>query len=273
MKGFRGWGLGISKITALLLVLFVFLFPYPYTLYPTLATDSTPSADIRAKLEELKKEIASRAAKLKQEISNKLRDKAYVGKVKTKSPSSLTLATGSGPKIVSLNQDTEFKSLVKLKQKFSLSTTSEEDYLAGLGDVDETGVLIAKKIILLPTPNSELKTFLWGQIIAVSDKLVTLKDKNSKSIAISLPKLSTVKTLDFVILTGQMGKNEIFNSEFVYVIPQGGILKSKKVATPSAQPASSSAKTASPSGHLSSPKVEDNSGQITSKSSPKPTSR
>ncbi len=118
--------------------------------------------------------------------------------------------------------------------------------MVGLGDVDETGVLTAKRIILLPTPISDPKTYLWGQIISMSDKLVTLKDKSGKSIAVSISNQSQVKVLDFVILTGNMNKNEIFGSEFVYVIPQGGIIKPKKVATPSATP-KQPVKTASPS--------------------------
>ncbi len=199
---------------SLFLLLFLQLYPMPYTLYPTFAADSTPSANIRTKLKELQTEIASKAAKLKQEMNRKLQNKVYIGKVKQKSVTSLTLATRSGAKLVSLNQDT-----VIPKKKFT-----EEDYLAALGDVDETGVLIAKKIILLPTPNSELKTYLWGQIISKSNersssssKLATLKTSDLKSIALSLPTNSEAKINDFVIVTGTKGKNDIFNAEFVYV--------------------------------------------------------
>src|SRR3989344_1368803 len=166
------------------------------------AVDSTPSADIRSKLEELKKDIASRAAKLKQEVTSKLKDKAYVGKIKSKSDTSATLATKNGPKIVNINQDTEFESNIKNK-KYSPKLVSEEDYIVTLGDVDETGVLTAKRIILLPSPGSLEKTFLWGQVISSSDKLVTIKNKNSKNIAASMPGFS-VKNLDFVIATGYL---------------------------------------------------------------------
>lgn len=209
---------------------------------PAYAADSTPSADplrqsdseasIKSKLEELKKEIASKAAKLKQEVSLKLKDKAYVGKVKAKSAQSLTLAAQSGPKMVSINQDTVFESKIKPKQKFSQKTVSEEDYIAALGDTDETGVLTAKKIILLPTPNFEPKTYLWGKIISISDKLVTLKKRDFKNIVAVFPPQFKINLNDFVILTGNMNKNDIFSAEFVYIIPQGGSLKPKKVSTP-----------------------------------------
>lgn len=226
-------------VYSLSFIVFVFVFTIYDIRYTIYAFDSTPSADIKAKLEELKKEIASKAAKLKQEINKKLQNKAFVGKVKVKSGNSLTLAVSSGPKIVSLNQDTVFESKVRSK-KLSSSGLAVEDNVASLGDVDETGVLTAKKVILLPQskagqPLAE-KTYFWGQIIAISEKLVTIKDRSSKNIAVTNLNLSEVKLNDFVILTGTKNKNDIFNAEFVYVIPQGGFIKPKKTATPSAQP-------------------------------------
>lgn len=195
----------------------IFIIIIMFIVSPIQASESSPSADIKSKLEELKKEIASKAAKLKQEVNKKLKDKAYIGKIKHKSQDSLTLATKNGPKIVTINQDTAFGSEIKGK-KYSLKLLAEEDYLAALGDVDENEVLIARKIILLPTPNSAPKTYLWGQIVAISDKLVTLKDRKLKNVAVSLANPSAVKVSDFVILTGNFGKNDIFKAEFVYVI-------------------------------------------------------
>ncbi|MBI4035947.1 hypothetical protein HY383_03275 [Candidatus Daviesbacteria bacterium] len=217
------------------MLLFTFyILHFTFYISSASALDSTPSADIRAKLEELKKEIASKAAKLKQEVNRKLRDKAYTGTVKSASETTLTLAASSGPKVININQDTLFENETKSKKKFtSWESISQEDYLAALGDIDETGVLTAKKIILLP-PTIESKTFLWGKIVSISDELVTLKSKDSKNIAASLPDLSEVKLNDFVILTGAFNKNELFETEFVYVIPQGGVIRPKKVATPSA---------------------------------------
>lgn len=205
-----------------------------------LAADSTPSADIKAKLEELKKEIASKAAKLKQEVNRKLQNKAYVGKVKSKTTTSLTLATRTGPKIVSLNQDT-----------ISPKKLAEEDDIAALGDIDDNGVLTAKKIVLLPTTNLPPKTQFWGQIIAISDGLITIKGRDAKNVAVSVAQAEVkgdLKINNFIILTGTFNKNDIFEASFIYVIPQGGILKPKKIATPSASlRASPSAQTSTPS--------------------------
>lgn len=216
-----------------------------YYILPAFAAESSPSADIKAKLEELKKEIASKAAKLKQEVNRKLKDKAYVGKIQSKSTTSLNLTAKSGPKTVSLNQDTIYESSPK-KKTLTLRTLKEEDYIAALGDIDERGVLIARKIILLPPPKVDPllaeKTYLWGQVISISDKLITLKNRESKNVSVALPNIPAVKLNDFVILSGTYTKSKIFEAKFVYVIPQGGIIKPKKSATPSAKISSPSAK-------------------------------
>lgn len=200
------------------------------------AAESTPSSslssDLKTKLNEFLKQSATKAAQLKQEISRKLLDKVYIGTLKSKNENSLTLACATGTKTVTVNQDTVFESKLKTKQKFSLKILSGEDYIAALGDVDDNGVLTARKIVLL-TPSVSVKTYLWGQIVSMSDKLITIQTRQSKNVAVSFNQ-DNLKLRDFVITTGTFGKNDIFQAEFMYVIPQGGIIRPKKTATPSA---------------------------------------
>ncbi len=220
----------------------------PYTIHQVLAADSTPSADIQAKLDELKKEIASKAASLKQDLDQKLQNKAYVGEVKTHSQTSLTLGSETGPKLVNINQDTDFESNIKTKKSFSGATVADGDFVGALGDIDETQVLTARKLVLLAKPKPSQKIFLWGKVVSSDGKLTTVTDRNAKNIAISLPKDTSVDIGNFIIATGELNENDIFEAEFVHVIDQG-FLRGKKVpaqtATPSATP--KSAKTASPS--------------------------
>lgn len=249
MKGNRLQVIGYSFL------LFVLLSTVRCTLYPTFAAESSPSADIKAKLEELKTAIASKAAKLKQEVDRKLKNKAYVGIVKSKSDTSLTLATNSGPKIVTINQDTLFENKQKLSSKDSKLKSSQktkqvtlEDYVAALGDIDETGLLTARKIILLPSPSDQHKTYLWGQIVSISDDLITLKNSVTKNIAATLTTDSSVKPNDFVLLTGFSNKNSIFDTKFIYVI-QDKTLNSKQITPKSSaiQNATSASQKANPS--------------------------
>ncbi len=250
MKSVKGKASRGKVIILTILLLFLILHPSPFTLHPILAAEGSPSAEIKSKLEELKRDIASKAAKLKQEVNRKLKDKAYVGTIQAKSDTSLTLATASGPKMVSFNEDTIFenKKGVTSKTQRSIVTAkslTQDDYIAALGDSDETGVLLTRKIILLPTPDSELKTYLWGQVVSRSDNLVNIKDKGSENIAASLPEPPKISLNDIVILTGSKNEEEIFEAEFVHVIPQSGMIKPKKIATPSARIASPSAEQSS----------------------------
>lgn len=227
----------MKKCTIFSLFFLFFILHFTFYIPTALAVDSSPSADIKTKVQQFIKDSASKAAQLKKELEKSLQNRAYVGKIKTKSEAAITLASKNGPRIININQDSEFESQIKGK-KYSQRLISEEDYVVALGDIDETQVLTAKKIILLPTPKESNKTYLWGQIAAISDKLVTLKDKSLKNISVSAADQKAFKQNDFVILTGTKNKNEIFEADFLYVIPQGGFLKPKRIATPSATPAS-----------------------------------
>ncbi len=244
-----------SQLTMIVVLLFTFsIVNFPLSIPAVLAADSTPSASIKTKLEELKKEIASKAANLKQEVNKKLQNKAFVGFVKSKSDKTITIASSNGAKIISVNQDTIYETKSK-KSKYSLKSLSEEDYIAALGDVDEIGSLVAKKLVLLPDPGKDSKAITWGQVVSMGENLV-IKTKTDKNITVTINSntefkkggqdlnFNDVKLNDFVIVVGNTDNPSVLKSVFIYVIPQGGFIKAKKVATPSASPktATSSAK-------------------------------
>lgn len=233
----------IRKFIIVSLLTFNFAFYTP----AAHAANSSPSADIQSKLKQLEQAIASKAAKLKQEVSNKLQNKAYVGNIQTKSTGSITLATKTGPKIVTLNQDTVYESKSLKVKSYSQKVLSEQDLIAALGDVDDAGVLTAKKIILLPSSNQQSKTFIWGQVVSLNEKLVTIKNREDKNIAATIDSdtvlkkgeedltLGGLKAGNFVIVSGVNNINDLLESSFIYVLPQGILLKPKtKLATPSA---------------------------------------
>lgn len=202
----------IRTITIIMIIIIISII-----VSSTHAADSTPSAKIQSKLEDLKRDIASKAAKLKEAISQKLTNKAYVGTVENKqsfsankTADSLTLVTKTGAKIVTINQDT-----------ISPRTLTLKDYVAALGDIDDTGVLTAKKVILLPPTNLPPKTFFWGQVASHSGNLLILKDKdfNTRSVSVAkagLPKEAKINK--FVIVSG-FAKGEILEASYIFVIP------------------------------------------------------
>ena len=199
----------LRKNVKFILIVLLFLYPIPYNLYPTYAADSTPSASVQSKLDLLKQEIASKAAKLKSEINKKLQNKAYIGVIKSKSDSTITLASRGGTKVVNINQDTIYDP--KLTKKTPLK---DEDSIAALGDVDETGVLTARKIVKVSS--SPEKTYVWGTVVSISDDFITLKDRSGKNLAVSDKTDIQVKEGRVIIATGILNKNNILEAKFIH---------------------------------------------------------
>ncbi len=231
----RSWKLEIGS----LIFLFLFIIHYSLFIIPVKAADASPSSFIQSKLDELKKEIASKAAAIKQEVNQNLQNKAFVGIIKTKSSSSLTVASKSGSKIINTNQDTVYSGTTTIgkstkKVPVTFDNLKEEDYLAALGDIDDTGVLTAKKIILLPaTSNQKPKTHLWGEVISISSQTITVTDKDSKNKTVLVSSdtdyksgiddasFSDIGKGDSIIVSGYLNDNQSLNAGLVYIIPQG----------------------------------------------------
>ncbi len=229
------------RVITILIFLWLFLYPIPYTLYPSYAATSTPSADIQAKLKALMDGSASMAAtQLKNEVSKKLKNKAYVGIVKVKSDSLITLALESGTKMVTINEFTEYSG-----KKLSFKTIIEGDYLIALGDIDDNEVLTAKKIIRTTAPKEINRQFIFGTILSLGDNLITLQDKNNQNIIVTISRDTDFKgvknqTLSFadlkagyqIIVAGTSSKTGTLEAEFIYL---PGYLTPPKIATPSAK--------------------------------------
>lgn len=231
-----------------IICLLLFLYPISH-IY---AAESSPSADIKAKLEDLKQEIASKAAQLKKEVNQKLQNKAYVGTIKSKAENTTIINSRTGLKTINMNDSTVFENTTPKKGKPSLQTLASGSSIAALGDIDDVGVMTAKKVVFLSSQEPPAKQHLWGQIISKTEELLTLKDRQLNTHTISVnsstqitrgsKKDNNLRINDFVIVTGYLGK-EILEAEMIYIIPQGGVLKPKaKLATPSAQKATPSGK-------------------------------
>lgn len=230
------------------IVIFLFAFlllPNACCLTPVYATDSTPSATIQSKLDALKKEIASKAATLKQEVNQKLQNKAYVGAIKSASGSSILVIDKNGVKNIKVNQDTVYENRLSKKKVLKFTDLKEGQLVAALGEMDELKNLIAKKIILLADSDWQedfkTKTILWGKVVSSDDEILTVRDRDGKNNAVSTKDIdTTIKTNEFAIFTGYLNKNSIITAAFGYIIPQGGILRPKRLATPSATESTSS---------------------------------
>ena len=211
-------------IFSILLLINILLAPL------TLAQESTQSAEIDPRLNELKREIASKAAKLKAEINKKLQNKAYVGTVETViDDKNITITSNNGPRVITTTVDTIYRSqLPKSKTKVSLETIKQGDYLVALGDIDENTILTAKKIVILPSIPK--KTIVWGQVASLDKDSLQVLDKkgNSTEFVLDDPtirkggKTVSLKTLaedDLVIVTGLQDEDSLKVSS-IFILPE-----------------------------------------------------
>lgn len=216
------------------------------------SSNSSPSGSISEKLEELKKEIASKAAQIKLEVSKKIENKAWAGTIRLKTDQKLTVVTNNIDREVIINEYTTFQT--KTKGQGSIKDLAIGDQIIALGDVDDQNRLNAKKIIKqLTKPKHGTTEVIWGQIQSTTGNQLILKTKdgNFKSVTYipnTIFKLGSgdgsitdVKTKRFAVVVGQKAQEEI-QIRYVYIIPGAGyILPEKKVSTISGQ-ASASAK-------------------------------
>lgn len=273
MKKFTGYRL---QVTVLLIV--ILLFPVAWNLTPASAQEASKSAGltpIQQKLEDLKKEIASKAAQIKSEISQKISNKAYIGVISSIQDSQtatgsaakkITITTPQGSRVIQTNEYTIFED----KQSFSTSKTTAKktkltikdfkdgDFVAGLGDVDDTEVLIAKKLIKSKPPEKLDGPLVWGQIQSVNGSTIFVVNRDNKKVSLALDKdtelrvstdEATIKEVvpgNFLISVGTAPENDKSVSDFVYLINPNGDLKIEKTASSSATPSVSPKPSASP---------------------------
>lgn len=195
------------------------------------SSSASMSADLKIKLKALQDQIASKASQLKAEVSESLKNKAYVGAIKSKSDTSLTVATRSGSKIITVNEFTQYSITGKnIPKKPNLKNLEADDYIAALGDIDETGVLTARKIIKVTQDKEEEKQVIFGQAITLKNSTITIQNKDGQSTTLSVddntsftsPKgesldLSDIPLNKTLVAVGLRAKGEVLKARFIYL--------------------------------------------------------
>src|SRR3989344_5954310 len=115
-------------------VFFVLLITYLVSPITISAQESSPSGSLLQKLNELKSDIASKAAKIKSEVNKKVQDKAIMGSILNISDNEMTIQALTSEKTIKYD---EFTEIIGLKgKKITLKTLEEKDNIAALGDMD-----------------------------------------------------------------------------------------------------------------------------------------
>lgn len=232
-----------SILKALCLSLILLLLPMAHNLSPVYADESTPSADI---LNQIKNEAASIAAKLKSQVDKKLENKALSGLVQSKTDDKIILTTTNRNQIVLINQYTDYQ--IKTKNQ----KISQDDFIIALGDLDDKGNLVARRVIKTIAPDTDLTQYVWGRIGSVSSSSITLTTKDSKAINVLVShdttyqlgknegSITDVTQNKFLIAVGEP-KGDNLTARFIYLIPSIGVINPKvasssALASPSASP-------------------------------------
>jgi hypothetical protein len=246
------------KYAGALLLVLIPLYSILYTPYPTFAASPSPTASasanpLKQKIEALKQEIASKAANLKAEIKEKLQNKAYFGPIIEVKDNSITITLKKNPKVVLVNEYTEYQDQSKLKKKqLTLKSLSPDDYIVALGDVDDKNNLTAKKIIKIDPLKQSSHRAVWGQIQSSQNPTITIKLKDGKTQSISIDEETQIflgdkeasfvdiKVNKYLVASGKMDGNTL-EASYIYLIPTTGFtlpqnVKPSTPASPSASP-------------------------------------
>lgn len=233
------------KLFTILLAVYLHLSPNNHvgffrlnSLYPVYAqTDSTNSSNIQRKIEELKKEIASKAAKLKTEINKKLQNKAISGAVDSVDleNNKISLNTTSGITNIETFDFTSFTNQKTSKKTLTIKELKKDDYLVALGDLNDKGILTAKKVIVTEKVDNSGLTILWGQVQSIQGNSIVIKTATEK--------LATIQVLATALIrSGQDSESLLTDIKpGQVIIATGKQPDSKGLSKTSPSPASSSA--------------------------------
>lgn len=205
--------------------------------------NSTPSSSFAQKLEEFKKEVASRAAAIKLEVDKKLQNKFFYGTVADKGLDKITLTTSLGDKTVLVNEYTDYR--IKAKGVSSLKDLAKDDLIAALGDIDDKNNLNAKRIVKLskiPLATESGKVIYFGEVMSKNEPFINIKLKDGSKTIQSLSKtvirrgseeavFGDIKNNKPIAVVGNMRGNRQIEAKFIYIVPITNILTKDKTAS------------------------------------------
>lgn len=242
----------IKKLTCITLLLSITLATgcaspaFAQTSTPSSALTASVSSSLKEKLDQLKKEVASKAALLKQEVNKKMVNKFYIGTVISIDETTIKFSTNKGVKIVNINEFTNYQSKIKLPKKTTSTakSISPDDYITALGDVDDNGALVAKKIVKLNKVASDEAKLIIGKVDSVSNPNINLKLPQDNTMLKIITSASTdfllgsdeasladIKLDKFLIAKGEVSKDGSLKARFIYLFPT--VTTSSKISTSS----------------------------------------
>lgn len=221
-----------------------------------LGDESSPSGSVQEKLNQLKSEIASKAAEIKAEIGRKIENRAWNGSIISKGEGEIVVNNGIEDRKIKVNEYT-LLTTGKTKDKGVLKDLVVGDFIVAIGDVDDKQVLMAKKILRIKKVVIN-KNLVWGQILSNTGGLVNLRtlDGNKEIVTnegtvfwlgSKEASIQDAKKDKFLLTVIEGSSSAKLVADTIYFIPTIGFFKPEKVASPSAKVVSPSVKVATSS--------------------------
>lgn len=215
---------------------------------------ATQSSTLLQKIDSIKTEIASKAAALKNEVSQKISNKAVLGQIQLidstdKTSGKITIqAKKTDSLVVLINEYTIIQgpgSKANTKKILTLKDLSPSDVLIALGDIDDRNNLNAKKIVKLERyePNSQVT--VWGTVESVDGGKVVVKKKDGSLVNLQTSKntlyklgsddadLTEVSINRTLIAVGLEKPDKQIETRFIYLFGHMDPEKKGKIVLPS----------------------------------------
>lgn len=225
-------------------ILLFYIVHSTFYISPIFAQTASPSGSLIQKLEDLKKDIASKAAEIKNAVNKKVQDKAIIGTILKIEDNKMMIQALNSVKTVNFDEFTEVYGLGN--KKIKITTLETGDNIASLGDFDDKNNLAAKRIVFLQNYATSSGELVWGQIQKSQGQTISLKDKSGGNIIITTnpqtvfalgnneASIADAKVEKFMIARGSKLKDGSIKARFIYFIPSFGFVKSSvKTSTPS----------------------------------------
>ncbi len=241
----------MKKITGLLILIWALTIALTLNPAPLYAQESSQSGTLMQKLTDLKNDIASKAAEIKNEVNKKVQNKAFIGSIISISGSEITLQMLDTTKTIKFD---EFTKIIGAKNKeIKIDTLEEGDKIAALGDVDDKNYLVTQQLVYLDNYASNSAQLIWGQIQKSQGSTITIKSKDGeiKSLVTNAQtnyflgnneaSFADAKVEQHLLARAVPQKDGTLRARFIYFIPAPGFIKpSEKTSTiKSASPSAS----------------------------------
>lgn len=233
------------------ILLMVLTITYHLQPIPSLAQDSSPSGSLLDKLNQLKTEIASKAAQIKSEVNKKVQDKAIIGTILNIDATEITLQTLNSEKQVKVD---EFTEVIGLKnKKIKLETLEARDSIAAIGDMDDKNNLVARRLVFLENFATSSGELIWGQIQKSTGSTITVKTKEGETKNISTnsqtqfflgneeASIADSKVEKHLVSRATRLRDGSLRARFIYFIPSSGFTKPTEKSSPIPKTATPSA--------------------------------